>query len=55
MERDGAEAESAEEDCDTLGLIDSAGEDDGRVADVVVQQVDKIQVLVLVRYEGVSL
>ena len=55
VQRDGAEAEGAEEDGDALGFVDGAGEDDGGLAGEFVEQVDEIEVLVLLREEHVRL
>ena len=45
MERDGAEAKSSEENGDALGLVDGAGEDDDWVANVVVEEMNEVKVL----------
>jgi len=55
VERDGAEAEGAEEDGETLGFVDGAGEDDGGLAGELVEEVDEVDVLVLVGEEEVGL
>lgn len=55
VEGDGGEAEGAEEDGEALRLVDGAGEDDGGVAGVLVEEVDEVEVLVLVGEEGVGL
>ena len=55
MQRDGAEAEGAEEDGEALGFVDGAGEDDGGLAGEFVEEVDEVDVLVLVGEEEVGL
>jgi hypothetical protein len=55
VQRNGTKAKRAQENRDTLCLIDSACEDDGRVTDVVVEEVDQVEILVLVGQEEVSL
>lgn len=42
VKRYGAKPKSAKEDCDTLGLVDSAGEYDDRVANVIVEEMDEV-------------
>jgi hypothetical protein len=47
---DGTEAEGAEENGTALDFVHCSGEDDSRVADVIVEEMDQIQVLVLMRH-----
>ena len=56
MERDGAEAEGAEEDGEALGFVDGAGEDDaGLACEGGAEQVGEVVVLELMRDEEVVL
>ena len=55
VEGDGAEAEGAQEDGEALGFVDGAGEDDGGLAGVVVEEGDEVEVFVFVREEEVGL
>ena len=55
MERDGAETKRAEEDGDALGFVHGAGEDDGSMAEVLVDEMHEVDVFVLVGDEDVLL
>jgi hypothetical protein len=52
---DGSEAKCAKEDRDTLSLVDRAGEDDGWMTDVVVEEMNEVQILPLEWEEDVAL
>ena len=55
VQGDSAEAEGAQEDCDSLCFVYGTGEDDGGLASELVEQVDEVEVLVLVGEEEVVL
>lgn len=55
MERDSAESQGSEEDCDPLGLVYGSGEDDGGLAGEFGEEVDEVGVFVFVGDEEVGL